>query len=62
MKKFIEIVEYSTGEVMERRDVSDKEDRYIGKVMDGMSINMDEKYYTRMAVEDAAPHNQQQGE
>lgn len=62
MKKFIEIVEYSTGKVMERRDVSDKEDRYIGKVMDGMSIDMDEKYYTRMAVEDSAPHNQQQGE
>lgn len=54
MHKFVEVVSYETGEVINRVDVSEKTDRMIGKVMDGMAINMSEDFYTRLATDAAA--------
>ncbi len=56
MKRFIQVVEYDSGNVIHAVDVSDKSERAADRVMDGMDRNLNhEKFYTRFGSDDAAP-------
>lgn len=47
MKRYIEIVEYKTGDVVKRIDVTDMSERTVDKTERGMNINLDHSnYYT----------------
>jgi hypothetical protein len=55
VKRYIEVVEYESGNVIHKVDVSGKPERIAEKVMDGMDRNLNhEKFYTRFAGSSAA--------
>ncbi len=46
-EKYIDIIEHSTGNVVEQIDVSGRSDRQVERVDNGININMNhEMYYT----------------
>jgi hypothetical protein len=48
VKRYIEVVEYESGKVVHKVDVTDKSERQSDRVMDGMDRNLNhEKFYTR---------------
>ena len=47
MNTYLEITEFSTGNVVKRIDVTGKSERTIDKIDDGLNINLNhDKYYT----------------
>ena len=50
--KFIEVVHYDTGVVAYRSDVTDRSDRQIEKIQNGLLINLHESYVMRVMIEE----------
>jgi hypothetical protein len=49
-ERYIEVVEFETGKVVHKVDVSDKSECQADRVMDGMDRNLNhEKFYTRFS-------------
>jgi hypothetical protein len=46
-KRYLEIVEIETREIVKRVDVTGKSERNIERVMSGMLTNMSEKFFVR---------------
>ena len=51
MKRYLEIVEKSTKEVVERLDVTDSSDSTIDRIERGMNINLNRSEYSTRQVE-----------
>lgn len=55
MKKYIEIVEFATGDVIKRLDVTGKSEREIELIDNGVNINLNHNdYFTRENESDEA--------
>ena len=51
METFVEIVRFSNGEVVDKIDVSGRNERYIERCEAGININLNhEEYFTRKAT------------
>ena len=49
MKKYLEIIEFGTNEVVKRTDVSSLTERGVQRMENGMNINLNhDKYFTKL--------------